>query len=406
MALDPEEFKKRRQLRDAQRQEKAAKAKKRKKLGLIIAAAILAVGVLVLVLSLKGCSNRQSTEETQPRLTTVRFAATGDLNMTEAVASSGSGEDFTSLFLDVAASLADADVTAVNLEGGIYGPPYGTDCSTPPGLLTALKKAGVDLLQLANSYAINKGSAGLTATVNGAKSAGFSPLGAWATPSEAKAAKGYTIRQVGDVKLAFVAFTKGMDGMALPVSSAGCVNLLYKDYASSYQEVDTEGIQKVLDAVAKEKPDATIALLHWGSEYNDTVSATQEEIAELMLAGGVDVIVGSHSHYVQKIDFNADAGTLIAYSLGDFLGDAERAGTEYSIILDVEITKNLDTGETTVTGYGYTPIYTQKTDRGLRLRSIDSAIRAYDANYLDKVPEADYNAMQYALERIKARIEG
>ena len=262
------------------------------------------------------------------------------------------------------------------------------------------------MIQLANSYAISKGSAGLTSTVKGIQSAGFTPLGAWATPSEAKAAKGYTIRQVGDLKLAFVSFTKGMDGMALPVSSAGCVNLLYKDYASSYQEVDTEGIQKVLTAVAKEKPDAVIAMLHWGSEYNDTISGSQEEIAELLLSNGVDVIVGSHSHFVQKIAYDEEKGSLVAYSLGDFLGDAERAGTEYSIILNVELTKNLDTGETKVTGFGYTPIYTQRTDTGVRLLRIPEALGAYDSGWLDKVTETDYQAMQYALERIEARIKG
>ncbi|MBO5868913.1 MAG: CapA family protein [Oscillospiraceae bacterium] len=139
MAFDPEEFQKRRQQREAQRQEKAAKAKKLRKLALIVGAAVLVVGVLVLVLCLKGCNNTNTPEETQPRLSTIQFAATGDLNVTELVANSGRGEDFTPVFLDIAAQLAHADVTAINLEGGVYGAPYGVDRSTPPGLLEALK---------------------------------------------------------------------------------------------------------------------------------------------------------------------------------------------------------------------------------------------------------------------------
>ena len=404
MALDPEEYKKRRELRNAQRLEKAEKAKKKRIKWLLIGAAVLVVAILVLILCLRGCSNTSQTGQTQPNLQTIHFAATGDLNVTQRVVASGTGEDYTSLFMDVAAYLAQADVTAVNLEGGLYGPPYGEDRSAPPALAKALKNAGVDMIQLANSYAIAKGTAGLTATIQGIKEAGLTPLGAWSTPAEAKAAKGYTIREVNGIKLALVAFTKGMDGMALPVSSAGCVNLLYKDYSSSYQEVDKEGIVKVLDAVAKERPDAVIALLHWGSEYNDTVSSSQEAIAELMLENGVDVIVGSHSHYVQKVSFDEAAGTLIAYSLGDFLGDAERSGTEYSVILDVELTKNLDTGETYVSGWSYTPIYTLKTETGVRSLAIDGAVGAYDTNWLGKVTEEDYNAMKYALERITARL--
>ena len=89
-----------------------------------------------------------------------------------------------------------------------------------------------------------------------------------------------------------------------------------------------------------EKPDITIALLHWGSEYNDDISDTQKSIVNLMKKQGVDVILGTHPHTVQAIEYDELAGTLVAYSLGDFFGDASRGGTNYSIILDLEITKD------------------------------------------------------------------
>lgn len=73
---------------------------------------------------------------------------------------------------------------------------------------------------------------------------------------------------------------------------------------------------------------------------------------------GVDVIIGTHPHTVQAIEYDELAGTLVAYSLGDFFGDASRGGTNYSIILDLEITKDSSTGTTKVTNYSYTPIYT------------------------------------------------
>ncbi|MDD6900092.1 MAG: hypothetical protein PUD29_08835, partial [Treponema porcinum] len=61
---------------------------------------------------------------------------------------------------------------------------------------------------------------------------------------------------------------------------------------------------------------------------------------------------------VQEVKYDETAGTLVAYSLGDFFGDAARGGTNYSIILDVEITKDPEKGTCRVTGYSYTPIYT------------------------------------------------
>ena len=150
-----------------------------------------------------------------------------------------------------------------------------------------------------------------------------------------------------------------------------------------------------------------VAMLHWGSEYNDDISKTQEEICQLLQQNGVSAIVGTHSHYVQKIEYNKGNNTFVAYSLGDFLGDAKRAGTEYSVILDLEITKDNDTGKTTISGYSYTPIFTVAEEgKLLRVVRIPEAIAAYEAGYIDRVSKETYEAMKYALQRIEARIAG
>ena len=212
---------------------------------------------------------------------------------------------------------------------------------------------------------------------------------------------------MGDIKIALVAFTKGMGGHGLPEGSEDCVNLLYTDYATTYREIDEEGITAVLRAAENEDPDITIALLHWGSEYNEDISKSQENIRDLMLSNGVDAIIGTHSHLVQKIDFDEASGQLVAYSLGDFFGDAKRSGTQYSIILDLEITKNYDTGITRITDFSYTPIYTLSEadcDGERRVVRIDNAISAYELNFVDKVTKDCYDSMIYALQRIDARV--
>ncbi|MDQ9826376.1 hypothetical protein RFZ44_24070, partial [Acinetobacter sp. 163] len=67
--------------------------------------------------------------------------------------------------------------------------------------------------------------------------------------------------------------------------------------------------------------------------------------------------------------------------LGDFYGDANRGATNYSIILDMEITKDASTGTTKVTGYSYTPIYTVRSsecpDEKQRVVRIEKALQAY-----------------------------
>lgn len=420
MAFDSEEFLRRKELRQQRQQEKAKKAKKQRLILIIsaIAAAAVMIGFLIFALmqipgkpnsggSAQSTEGTSATEQTQPNTTVIHLAAAGDLNVTESVvASGGSNYDYTETFLDVAAILAQADIATVNFEGAIYGTDYGTDRCAPQTLAQALQKAGVDLVQLANSYSIYKGMEGLASTVNGIKLAGMEPVGVYANAQDAKAGKGYTIKTVNGVKVAFVAFTKGMDGMALPAGSESCVNVLYSDYASTYQQVDTQRIVDTLAAAKREKPDVVVALLHWGSEFNDTISTTQEEICQLLQDNGVDAIIGTHSHYVQKMEFDPEKGTFVAYSLGDFLGDASRSGSEYSVILDLEITKNNDTGDAKITGYSYTPIFTVNQDGSAKVLRIAQAMQAYKDGYISAVSAETYGAMEYALTRIEERIKG
>ena len=336
------------------------------------------------------------------------------MNVTDSVVDAGlaaSGFDFTRAFQDVASTLSDADLTLLNLEGNIYGETYGTaTTSAPYKLLTALRNAGVDLIQMANSCSINNGLIGLSSTLQAIRTAGMEPVGAYASPNEFRRSKGYTICEIQGLRVAFVAFTKGVGGRGMPAGNEDCVNLLYLDYDSTYKKVDTQGITKILSDVKAEKPDFTVALLHWGSENNDTISSTQESIVKLLQKNGVGLIIGTHPHLVQKIDYNEAAGTLVAYSLGDFFGDAARGGTNYSIILDVEITKDNVKGTTRVTGYSYTPIYTvtksQSADGFQRVVRIEQAMQAYDGNFVDKITAACYSDMAYSLKRIASRTSG
>ena len=421
MALDRDELNKRRQQREVLRKKRLAEQRKLMIRLAIAAVALLCVGIMVFALSRgSGDTPPETTESMQPQpqqttvpqetespTTVIHLAAAGDLNVTDKVVASSSGDlDYTAAFQDVLPLLASADLTMMNFEGLMVGMPYGTEShSAPQSLVQALDKAGVDILQMANSWSIHKGINGLVTTLQSIRACGIEPVGAYATRDEFRQSGGYTIRDVNGVRVGIVAFTKGMNSMALPTGSENCVNLLYTDYSSNYQNVDTKGITDILENLQEERPDITVAMLHWGSEVNDQISSTQKKIANLMLSEGVDVIIGTHPHYVQSILFDEDAGTFIAYSLGDFFGDAAQAGTEYSIILDLEITKDNETGVTKVTGYDYTPIFTvHEEGKPLRVARIREAMAAYSDNYVDRVSDQTYHDMEYALGRIEARV--
>lgn len=409
MPLDAEEFKRRRELRKQQQAQQVKKRRKRLRLAILLTAGVLCVAlVLLLVLPKPQSSDTPSTEneEAPQNKTVIHFVAGGDVNINDRTAAQDL--DYTAAFLDVAHLLSSGNITALNFEGNLLGAPYGSaTASAPQAMMQALSRAGVDFIQLANSYSIHNGMAGLLSTISGVEQSGMTPLGVYSSSAEFNEENGFSLIDVQGVKIALVAFTKGMDGLALPAGNENCVNVLYKDYQSTYQTVNTEGITEILDKVNRIDPDITIALLHWGSEFNDTISSSQEKVCQLMQDGGVDVILGTHSHYVQKMTLDPNTGNFVAWSLGDFISDADRAGSEYSVVLDLEITKDNDTGNTRVTGFSYTPIFTiNEEGKPLRVVRIHEAIAAYDLGYMDKVSEATYNAMKYALDRIEVRIHG
>lgn len=419
------------QRRESHQQEKAFMDKQRKflRIGFILAGVTLVLCATTLLIAWgmlrptdpnSGTSMGGTTPPTTeaPTLppepdTVIHFVAGGDVNVTDQTIAGGNstaGFDFAEVFKDVVPLLSAGDLTSVNFEGNLVGAPYGSATgSAPVELMSALKNAGVDLVQTANSYAVYNGLDGLQMTLQGIRSTGMAPVGTFADTAEFHESGGFLIRQVQGIRIAVVAFTKGMDGMGLPAGSEDCVNLLYKDFSSTYQDVDKDGITSLLKAVDRYEPDITIALLHWGSEYNDQTSKSQNTIIQTMTNAGVDAIIGTHPHYVQKVVYDAKEGRLVAYSLGDLLGDASRAGSDYSVILNMEITKSGTTGEVKITGFEYTPIYiVNDTASGgtVRVLRIREAMAAYESNCIGSVSKEVYEAMKSALSRIESRING
>ena len=372
------------------------------------AAALLAVAAVVL---LSGSEEPELPPVGSGNTTTITLVAGGDLNVTENTVLSGRVDgvyDYTAAFLDVAEVFARADGAFLNFEGTFCGQPYGSSTSAPLAMAQALSACGVDFLQVANSCAVKNGLLGLSQTLSTIRSCGMEPLGAYESNADFAKQQGFVLRNIGGIRVAVVAFTKGMDGMGLPAGSEKCVNLLYTDYTTTYKKVNTQAITDILEAVEAAQPDITIALLHWGSEGNSTISPSQKKIAKLMLSLGVDAIIGTHSHQVQSVVYDEENRTLIAYSLGDFYGDGTIPGSHYSILLELEITKDLDTGVTSITGWNHIPLYTltpQRDDENMKVLRIDHAITQYENAHISSVSSTTYENMKSALAQIEKRIQ-
>ena len=349
----------------------------------VLAVVLLVIVILSLILILRGCRNRREHPElyakkdstlelqTEPDAT-VNIAAVGDIMITDELLADAKQPDsyqFAESFAAVSGYTLSADLTIGNLECNFCGEPYAgkPDYRAPESLATTLSTIGFDLLQTANTCSIQNGLSGLQSTLDTLTSAGIDHAGTYASEAEHAKNGGVVLKTVSGMKIAIIAYTKGLGGLQLPEGAEYAVNLLYKDYSTDYEELDMSALLNSVDEAKALKPDIILVMLHWGSEATLEPTKTQESITKQLFARGVDAIIGSHSHLVgrmETMDITTDDGKektcFVAYSLGNFFSSQSSSyasGCEESVILNLQFTKNGETGETALTNVSYTPLY-------------------------------------------------
>ena len=131
-----------------------------------------------------------------------------------------------------------------------------------------------------------------------------------------------------------------MDDYASPEAEAYGVNYMRRaDYAADVQRLKDAGAEVVF------------AMLHWGEEYWRRPEENTVTQAKKLVAAGVDVILGGHPHMVQPVEFveaqAADGGVrrgLVAYSLGNFIGNMCLQYTDSGIMLDFTLRERPEGG--------------------------------------------------------------
>lgn len=370
----------------------------------------------LLFLLFSACAATDDTPTSPEDLTSVHLRAVGDIFLTDAMLSdarqSDGSYDFTAQFAGVIPTTGVADITVGNFEGNFTASAYSQENgSYPDALADTLAAAGFDILQTANSFSIHNGISGMLRTRSVISEHGMQSLGTYESTSDREKNQ-VRIFEVNGIRIAFVAFTKGLGGLGLPESNSSCVNLLYSDYTSNYEDIDTDGIVSVLDAAKKQNPDLIVAALHWGSENISEISSSQKSIANLLIRNGVDVILGSHSHRVAEVERrtvtmadDSEKEVVIAYGLGDFCA-ADEGDCSVSLLLDVELCKNRKTGKAFIGEITHRAIAT--VDRGedasprFTVFDADDAVALYESNYYDRVSESIYERLLTKRETLRS----
>ena len=150
-------------------------------------------------------------------------------------------------------------------------------------------------------------------------------------------------------RIVLLNYTYGTNG--IKVSAPNIVNYIDKDIMA--RDIETA---KALN------PDALIACMHWGIEYQSLPNKEQTSLADWLLSRGVTHVIGSHPHVVQPMELRTDTlsgqQNVVLYSLGNFISNMSARKTDGGLLFKLELTKN-STG-TSVSNCGYSLIWTAR----------------------------------------------
>lgn len=307
--------------------------------------------------------------------------------------------DFSYVFDDIKEHIETADLAIGNLETTFAGKDRGyasyPTFNTPEILAQDLKELGIDVVSTANNHSLDTGYKGIESTIDYLDEAGILHTGTYKSVEDQE---NVVIKEVNGLKFAFLAYTYGTNGIPVPSGREYCINL-----------IDKELIKTHLDLAKNLKPDVICVNMHWGIEYQNSPNAEQEELANFLFENGVDIILGSHPHVLQKMESKEillSNGELkngfVIYSLGNFMSGQTKANTRNSIILKLDIIKEGSTGNLRFENIDYIPIYTYTYPnfKNYKVLDIRKAIQNYEDGTNTLISRNTYDLLNKELEHV------
>lgn len=211
----------------------------------------------------------------------------------------------TSMFMDT--------LTIGNLEGPIpavhqHTSNLGFQFSFRKDIIQKLSDIGLDVVSLANNHGYDHGAAGYKNTKKVLDEMSMGYFGNYVNT-----ANDYFETELDDHKV--IVFG---------------INVVVDNF-----DRDAE-VEKAKSLAQANSDSLVVAFMHWGNEYDVIHNAYQEKLAEDLIDGGVDLIIGAHPHVVQDIGYYK--GVPIYYSLGNFVFDQYFSkNTQEGIVVLVDV---------------------------------------------------------------------
>jgi len=319
--------------------------------------------------------------------------------------------DFNDNFIFIKDIIGDSDLSFANLETTILAsrkPSTYPRFNSPPELLDAIKSAGFDIISTINNHTMDTGKAGVLATLDELDERGLTSVGTYRNKNDVK----YVVRTVKDMKFGIAAYTCGY------FNSSGSYinNIPTEGMGSQLNIIDTtsvdssfEKIRVQIEKMKQEGCEFITIILHWGTEYQKEPNSYQKKLARKLVDEGVDLILGSHPHLVQSMEFLKSSDGkhegLVAYSMGNFLSNQrfdilEIKGTETGMVARVTLDKDED-GNIAIMKAEYIPTWISLT--GVE-ENADYKILPIGSDYVETAEkyDADEKSVKESLEWLRS----
>ncbi len=194
--------------------------------------------------------------------------------------------------------------------------------NSKPEYLKLLKQGGFTYLSLANNHSYDYGRNGLINTAENIKQNGMIPIGYGNTSSKAEEP---VILKEGNLEFAIFSSVR----LALE-------NWMFLPDKPTISQISIEKLcRKIRLFKRKYSETKIIVYLHWGIEYMTEPTEKQRIEARMLIDSGTDIIIGHHPHVAQIIETYKNK--KIFYSLGNFIFDQNKPGTNEGYMVKIRI---------------------------------------------------------------------
>ena len=263
------------------------------------------------------------------------------------------GYDFKPMYKMIKSIVSNYDIAYYNQETIIGGSEIGLSSypafNSPYEVADAMIDAGFNLVSLATNHTLDRG-----------KQAVLNSRNYWNSKENVLAVGSYSsqeernkidIKESNGITYTMLNYTYGTNGISVPKDENYLVNIWPMNENNPEEDIEYQNYkQQVLEDIkrVRDKVDVLLVAMHWGIEYQNMPNDYQKDAAKFLSDNGVDIIIGTHPHVIEPIDYINN--TLVIYSLGNFASAHEVVNMDnrVGLMTSLEIEKNLKTNKITI----------------------------------------------------------